>query len=259
MFINFMECASHSRRVAMHRFLMVPVAALGWLVAGSGAFGNPVYTLTIEDSAGSVTQTDNGTGTVTYSGTLGGFSISSMSVTDLNPTNPLDVAFGSQDIFSATGSDTLHVFVTVSNLPAPVPTMMTIGTTSQANFQGSKILGWSTQTYYDPNDETGPAGVVDLLSTAGGGVSKNGFLNTSMGTTLLDASPFSYTVEYSLQLLKNEFANGAGATTDVILAEPGSWRVFVAGLLFVGLMRLAYAGTVGWAALQPTHARKAGT
>jgi len=222
---------------------MLPVAALGWLVAGSGAFGNPVYTLTIADSAGSTSVTDNGTGSITYSGTLGGFSISAMSVTDLNPTNPLDVAFGSQDIFSATGSDILHVYVTVSNLPAPVPTMMTIGTTTQANFQGSRILGWTTQTYYDPHDETGMLGTVNLLSTAHGGAVNNGFLMTSTGSTLLDTSPFSYTVEYSLQLFKNEFANGAGATTDVILAEPGSWLVFLSGASLVGLMRRrAYAG-----------------
>jgi hypothetical protein len=216
---------------------MIPVAALGWVVAGSGAFGDPIYTLTLQDSAGSVTQTDNGTGTVSYSGTLGGFSISAMSVTDLNPTNPLDVAFGSQDIFSATGSDTLHVFVTVSNLTASVPTMMTIGTTSQANFQGGVIAGWSSQTYYDPGDHTGTAGLVDLLSNRGGGIVKNGFLTTAEGSTMLTGSPFSYTVEYSLKLMKNEFANGAGATTDVVLAEPGSLLVLMGGVAMVGLLR----------------------
>jgi hypothetical protein len=219
------------------------------VIAGSAAFGDPIYTLTLEDSAGSITQTDNGTGTVSYSGTLGGFTISAMSVTDLNPTNPLDVAFGSQDIFSATGSDTLHVFVTVSNLPASVPTMMTIGTTSQANFQGGAILGWTSQTYFDPNNETGPAGLVDLLSSANGGVVHNGFLMTSMGSTMLQDSPFSYTVEYSLKLMKNEYANGAGASTDVILAEPGSLLVLMAGVTLVGLMRRRlYEPRAGWQA-----------
>jgi hypothetical protein len=221
----------------MHKFLILPVATLGWLVAGSGAFGDPIYTLTIEDSAGSVTQTDGGTGTISYSGTLGGFSISAMSVTDLNPTNPLDVAFGSQDIFSATGSDTLHVFVTVSNLTAPLPSMFTIGTTSQANFQGGVLLGWTSQTYYDPNDDTGQAGLVNLLSSSTGHAVKNGFLSSTMASTTLTGSPFSYTVEYSLQMLKNEFANGAGASTDVILAEPGSLLVLMAGVGWVGFMR----------------------
>jgi hypothetical protein len=221
----------------MRIYFVVPVAALAWLVAGSGAFANPVYTLTIEDSAGSVTNTDNGTGTISYSGTLGGFSISAMSVTDLNPVNPLDVAFGSQDIFSATGSDTLHVFVTVSNLTDSAPTMLTIGTTSQANFQGGRILGWSSQTYFDPGDHTGTAGLVNLLSGDSGGLVRNGFLATTEGSSMLTTSPFSYTVEYSLTLLANEFANGAGASTDVVLSEPGSLIVLMAGIALVGLMR----------------------
>jgi len=219
------------------------VAALAWLIGGSGALANPVYTLTIQDSAGSVTNTDNGTGTISYSGTLGGFSISAMSVTNLNATNPLDVAFGSQDIFSATGSDTLNVFVTVSNLPASAPTMLTIGTTSQANFQGSRILGWSTQTYFDPGNHTGTAGLVDPLSGDSGGLVRNGFLTTTEASTLLTSSPFSYTVEYSLKLLASEYANGAGASTDVVLSEPGSLIVLMAGLSLVGIMRHRRFGT----------------
>jgi hypothetical protein len=125
----------------------------------------------------------------------------------------------------------------VSNLTASVPTMMSIGTTSQANFQGGVIVGWSSQTYFDPGDHTGTAGLVDLLSSRSGGTVKNGFLTTAEGSTMLTGSPFSYTVEYSLKLMKNEYANGAGATTDVVLAEPGSLLVLMAGATLVGLMR----------------------
>jgi hypothetical protein len=227
----------------MRSYFRGAVAAMAWLGAGSAALANPAYTLTIQDSAGSTTQTDNGTGTISYSGTLGGFTISAMSVTDLSTTNPLDVAFGSQDIFSATTSDTLNVYVTVSNLPASAPTMLTIGTTSQANFQGSRILGWSTQTYFDPGNRTGIAGTADLLSGESGGLVRNGFLTTTEASALLTSSPFSYTVEYSLRLMANEYANGAGASTDVILSEPGSLIVLMAGLSLVAIMRHRRFGT----------------
>ncbi len=213
----------------MQKFMMSGVT-LGFLMAASTAHGNPVYTLTLEDSAGTITQTDNGTGAITYSGTLGGFTISDMTVQDLSQTNPLDVDFGSQDIFKAAGADSLKVFVTVSNLPASIPSSLTIGTTSQANFQGSHIMGWSSLTYYDPGDDTGLAGLVDLLSSASGGIEKNGFLKTVAGTTMLTGSPFSYTVEYMLDLQSNQFANGAGASTDVLLPEPGSAMLLMAGV-----------------------------
>ena len=205
-------------------------------VLWSGASADPVYTLVLQDSGGTITQTDNGTGVVTYSGTLGGFSISAMSVQDLNPTNPLDVAFGSQDIFKASGSDALHVYVTVSNLASPLPGSMMIGTSSSANFQGSKISAWSTQTYFDAGDHTGTAGLVSLLSSSSGGPVKNSFGSTTDGTTLIAANPFSYTVEFTLNLLTNEFANGAGATTDVILTEPPCGPAMLGGGL--GLMML---------------------
>jgi hypothetical protein len=224
----------------MQKFLTVGGAIVGFLAAASAARGNPVYTLTLQDSGGTISQTDNGTGVITYSGTLGGFTISDMTVQDLSQTNPLDVDFGSQDIFKATGADSLKVFVTVSNLPATVPAAMTIGTTSQANFEGSHIMGWSAQTYYDPGNDTGLAGLVDLLSKASGGSEKNGFLKTSTGTTMLTGSPFSYTVEYVLDLQSNQFANGAGSSTDVLLPEPGSALLLMAGLASLGLIRCRY-------------------
>ena len=220
------------------------VAALTGAVATpalwSSALADPVYTLVLQDSGGTITQTDNGTGLVTYTGKLGGFSISSMSVQDLNPTNPFDVAFGSQDIFSATGSDALHVYVTVSNLTSPLPGSMMIGTSSSANFQGSKISAWSTQTFFDAGDHTGTAGLVSLLSSSSGGPVKNSFGSTTDGYTLIAANPFSYTVEFTLSLLSNEFANGAGATTDVILEEPACGPAMLGGGLgLVLLMRFA--------------------
>ncbi len=204
--------------------------------AGTTAYADPVYTLVLQDSGGTSTQTDNGTGLITYTGTLGGFSISSMAVQDLNTGNPYDVAFGSQDIFKASGSDVLHVFVTVSNLTSALPGSMTIGTTSSANFQGSKIMAWSTQTYFDPGNHTGTAGLVDLLSTSSGGPLKNSFSSSTDGTTAIAANPFSYTVEFTLNLLTNEFANAAGATTDVTLPEPGSGPAVLGGGL--GLLLL---------------------
>jgi len=212
----------------------LPAALAFASLFATSAMADPIYTLTIEDSAGSVTATDNGTGQITYSGTLGGFTINNLSVTDINPVNPFDVAFGSQDIFKASGNDTLNVFVTVSNLTAPVPSSLWIGTTSSANFENGSILGWSTKTYFDP---TGMGTLAQLLSSSSGGATANSFTSSSAGSTSLAANPFSYTVEFSLDLLTNQFANGAGATTDVLVPEPASAALLAAGLLGIAVVR----------------------
>jgi hypothetical protein len=217
--------------------LVIAAGLVLTLATRSVALATPLYSLTIEDVGAGVSQTESGTGTVSFSGNIGGFSITALNVTDLSPTNPMDVDFGSQDIFSADGADTLRVYVTVSDLTSPLPSMLTIGTTSQANFQGSKLMGWSSQTYFDPNNDTGVAGLVDHLSGSGGGVVTNGFLTTTSGQTMLTSSPFSYTVEYTLKFLTNEFANGAGASTDIILAEPSSWLSLFIGLGVMVLLR----------------------
>jgi hypothetical protein len=208
----------------------VAVAAL----FATSAMADPVYTLTIEDSAGSVSATDNGTGQISYTGSLGGFTINNLSVTDINPLNPYDVAFGSQDIFKASGSDTLNVFVTVSNLTAPVPSSLWIGTTSSANFENGSIQGWSTKTYFDPTDM---GTLAQLLSSSSGGATVNSFASSTAGSTSLSANPFSYTVEFSLNLLTDQFANGAGATTDVLVPEPASAALLAAGLLGIAVVR----------------------
>jgi hypothetical protein len=222
----------------MQRSLVAAVGLLLTLAARSEAQATPLYSLTIQDVGAGVSQTESGTGTVSYSGNIGGFSITALNVTDLNPTNPMDVDFGSQDIFSANGADTLKVYVTVSDLTTPLPSMLTIGTTSQANFQGSKLMGWSSQTYFDPNNDTGTAGLVDRLSGSSGGIVTNGFLTTTAGQTMLTETPFSYTVEFTLKFLTSEFANGAGASTDIILAEPSSWLSLIIGFAVIVLLRV---------------------
>jgi hypothetical protein len=209
--------------------------ALAASLASFQALADPVYTLYVQDSAGIVSGTDNGTGKISYSGTLGGFTITDLSVADLNPTNPYDVAFSSQDIYSATASDTLNIYVQVSNLTSPVGPV-SIGTTASANFQGGAIQGWSTETYFDPAGNTGVAGLNELLSSASGGYTTNVFTNTSAGSSAATTSPFSYTVEFSLDLLTDEFANAAGASTDVhipniAVQEPASVAVLSVGLL----------------------------
>lgn len=213
---------------------LVPTAVAFAALFATPVLADPIYTLTIQDSAGSTTTTDNGTGQITYTGTLGGFTINNLSVTDVNPTNPFDVGFGSQDIFHASGSDTLNVFVTVSNLTAPLPSSLWIGTTSSANFEDGSILGWSTKTYFDPTDQ---GLLTQLISSSSGGVTTNSFSSSTAGSTTLSSNPFSYTVEFSLDLLTNEFANGAGATTDVLVPEPATAALFAAGLLSIAMIR----------------------
>jgi len=213
--------------------MMSAAVAIAAFLATS-AMADPIYTLTIEDSAGSVTSTDNGTGQITYSGTLGGFTISNLSVQDINPLNPYDVGFGSQDIFKASGSDMLNVFVTVSNLTAPIPSSLWIGTTSSANFENGSILGWSTETYFDP---TGQGLLTQLISSSSGGLTANSFTTSTAGSTSLASNPFSYTVEFSLNLQTNQFANGAGATTDVLVPEPATAALLMAGMMSVAMIR----------------------
>jgi hypothetical protein len=200
-------------------------------LSATAAKADPVYTLTIEDSAGSYTTTDNGTGQISYTGTLGGFTVNNLSVTDINPANPFDVAFGSQDIFKASGTDTLNVFVTVSNLTAPIPSSLWIGTTSSANFENGAIQGWATTTSFTAG------AITQLLSSSSGGATANSFTSSTAGSTAMSASPFSYTVEFSLDLLTNEFANGAGASTDVLIPEPASFALLAAGLMGIAMVR----------------------
>ena len=220
----------------MLRMVYVGAALAAALLPGAQALADPVYTVYLQDSAGIVMGSDNGTGQITYSGTLGGFTINNLSVTNINPTNPYDVAFGSQDIFKATGNDTLNVYVQVSNLTAPLGSL-SIATTSSANFQSGTIQGWSTKTYFSAADATGAAGLASLLSSTSGGVTANAFNSSSAGSAALTSSPFSYTVEFSLDLLTNEFANGAGASTDVLVPEPASFALLGAGLLGMIAMR----------------------
>jgi hypothetical protein len=222
-----------NRALPAKNFLRALVACAS--LSATAAMADPIYTLTIEDSAGKYTTTDGGTGQITYSGTLGGFTISNLSILDVNPTNPFDVGFGSQDIFKASGSDTLNIFVTVSNLVAPVPSSMWIGTTSSANFEDGAIQGWSTTTSFADGAVSG------ILSSSSGGATANGFTSSTAGSTSLTSSPFSYTVEFSLDLLTNEFANGAGATTDVLIPEPASAALLAAGLLGVAMLRRRHA------------------
>ncbi len=216
----------------MQKFVPTAVALAAFFA--TPAFADPIYTLTISDSAGSVTTTDGGTGQISYTGTLGGFTINNLSITDINPLNPFDVAFGSQDIFKASGSDTLNVFVTVSNLTALIPSSLWIGTTSSANFENGAIQAWSTETYFDP---TGQGLLSQLISSSSGGITPNSFTSSTAGSTSLSSNPFSYTVEFSLNLLTDEFANGAGATTDVLVPEPASAALFAAGLLSMAMVR----------------------
>jgi hypothetical protein len=216
--------------------LSAAIVAVG-AFTGSAAFADPTYSLTLQDVGTGTSITESGTSQVTYSGTLGNFTIEDLSIADLNPVNTYDVGFDSQDIFKAGGSDTLNVFVTVSNLTAPVPSSLWIGTTTSANFEASSVQGWLSSTYFDPNNDTGIAGLVDLLSTSSGGVTANQFFSTTSGATELTSGPFSYTVEFSLDLLTNEFADGAGATTDVLVPEPASTAVFAAGLLGMAMVR----------------------
>jgi opacity protein-like surface antigen len=210
---------------------MVACAAL----TATAAMADPVYTLTIEDSAGSYTTTDAGTGQISYTGTLGGFTVNDLTVTNINPVNPYDIAFGSQDIFKASGSDTLNVFVTVSNLTAPAPSSLWIGTTSSANFENGAIQGWATSTSYTDGALSG------LLSSSSGGLTANSFTSSTAGATSLSTSPFSYTVEFSLNLLTDQFANGAGASTDVLIPEPASAALLAAGLLGLAVVRRRWA------------------
>jgi hypothetical protein len=55
---------------------------------------------------------------------------------------------------------------------------------------------------------------------------------------MLTESPFSYTVEFTLKFLTNEFANGAGASTEIILAEPSSWLSLFIGFAVIVLLRV---------------------
>ena len=214
--------------------------ALGFAVAlgfSSHLAYATAYTLYIQDAAGIVSATDNGTGQIAYSGSLGGFTINNLSVTNNNPTNPFDVSFSSQDIFTAGSSDTLNVYVQVSDLQSPLPGTITIGTNSSANFQSSSIQGWSTKTYFDAGNHTGAAGLVDLLSFSSGGLTANSFSSSTSGRSAIASDPFSYTAEFSLNLSQNEFANAAGASTNVTLTVPTSVpEPMSLGLLGLGLL-----------------------
>jgi hypothetical protein len=221
----------------MQNFTLSAAVVAFAAIASTAAMADPTYSLTLQDVGTGTEITQSSTGQVTYSGTLGNFNIQNLSIADLNPTNPYDVGFDSQDIFKAGGSDTLNVFVTVSNLTAPIPTSLWIGTTTSANFENSSVQGWLSATYFDANNGTGTAGLANLLSYSSGGVTANDFFSTTSGAASLTGSPFSYTVEFSLNLLTNEFADGAGATTDVLVPEPASTAVFAAGLLGLALVR----------------------
>jgi hypothetical protein len=214
---------------------LAPVVAP--MIVGAPALADPLYTLTLQDVGLGISSTQSALGGVNFNGSFGNFSIANLSASGLNPAVPFDMGLDSRDTFTGTGSDTLNVFVTVSNLTAPVPSLLTIGTAASANFEGSYINGWRTSTYVDPANQTGLAGMVDLLSRLSAGTTANSFDASTSGSMPLANTPFSYTIEYSLDFLTGEFAEGAGATTNVSLTsigEPASFAIL--GIAALGFM-----------------------
>jgi hypothetical protein len=219
--------------------------AYGFLGAGSAvilasatpALADPTYTLTLEDVGTNTSSTYSGTGVVNFTGTIGNFQINGLQVNDGNPFNPVDLSFTSQSILAANGPDTLNAFVTVSNLSAPVPGTVWVGTTTTGAFENSAIQGWAESTYFDAkNDTTLPAALATLLSQSSGGYTVNAFTSTTSGSTAIVQDPYSYTIEFSLDLDNGQFDDGA-VTTDVVVPEPASFAMLAAGMLGLVMMR----------------------
>jgi hypothetical protein len=207
-------------------------------VAGaSPALADPTYTLTLEDVGTGVSTSESGTSLVTFNGTVGNFQINGLQINDGNPFNPVDLSFTSQSILASNGPDTLNAFVTVSNLSAPVPGTVWIGTTSTGAFENSAIEGWAESTYFDANNDTAlPAALATLLSQSSGGYTVNAFTSTTSGSTAIVQDPYSYTIAFSLDLDNGQFDDGA-VTTDVVVPEPASFAMLAAGLLGLAMIR----------------------
>jgi hypothetical protein len=208
--------------------MVIGTAGLAWAAPQARA---DVITIGTALNGGTPTVVATGTGTASYSGSLGNFTIAPAGGTGAPPlTNPALLDSDTIDITSTATTDTLDVYVTESDITSPTGLESFLSSFTE----NTMTAGWTVteSVYLDTADG------IFALTTLLGTTTITAGLTTDEQTIAADVGDGPYSITAMYVINTNDTPGQDNSTINVAVPEPGSLLVLGTGLFAFGM--------VGW-------------